>query len=62
MSAFIFKGRGAPEIDILEAMSGNEKLINTPINKPYLSTSFQVAPAIENYRPVGAEQPALDLW
>jgi beta-glucanase (GH16 family) len=36
------QGRGAPEVDILEAMPGREKLINTPVNKPYFSTSLQV--------------------
>lgn len=57
------QGRGAPEIDIFEAMSGNEKLINTPIHRPYLSTSYQVAPAIQNYRPMTAQQPdAPELW
>lgn len=36
------QGRGAPEIDILEAMPGKQKLINTPINRPYYSASLQV--------------------
>ena len=36
-------GRGAPEIDILEAMMGDKgKLPNTPIQRPYFSSSFQV--------------------
>ena len=36
-------GRGAPEIDILEAMGGEKgKLPNTPIQRPYFSTSYQV--------------------
>lgn len=36
-------GRGAPEIDILEAMAGEKgKLPNTPIQRPYFSSSFQV--------------------
>eukprot|EP01035_Chromulina_nebulosa_P018226 gene18226-23895_t len=56
------QGRGAPEIDILEVMPGKEKLINTPISKPYLSTSLQVAPGIQDYRPVSAELPAYELW
>lgn len=56
------QGRGAPEIDIFEVMPGNEKLINTPINKPYLSTSLQIAPAIQNYRPVDAQVPVLEQW
>lgn len=37
------QGRGAPEIDILEAMPGKEKLQNTPINRPYYSASLQVS-------------------
>eukprot|EP01041_Mallomonas_annulata_P010296 gene10296-21494_t len=45
------QGRGAPEIDILEAMPGKEKLIGTPVNKPYYSASLQVAPSVPNYRP-----------
>lgn len=36
-------GRGAPEIDILEVMGGEKgKLPNTPIQRPYFSSSFQV--------------------
>lgn len=36
------QGRGAPEVDILEGMPGKEVLVNTPINKPYYSLSYQV--------------------
>ena len=36
------KGRGAPEIDILEAMGGREPLPSTTVGKPYFSTSLQV--------------------
>lgn len=37
-------GRGAPEIDILETMGGERgPLPNTPIEKPYFSTSLQVS-------------------
>ncbi len=36
-------GRGAPEIDILEAMMGEAgPLPNTPIERPYFSSSLQV--------------------
>ena len=56
------QGRGAPEIDILEAMPGKENLINTPINKPYFSTSLQVAPGYPDFRPNVAEVPPKDLW
>ena len=38
------KGRGAPEIDLLEAMPGKGELKNTPIDRPYFSTSLQIAP------------------
>jgi beta-glucan synthesis-associated protein KRE6 len=45
------QGRGAPEIDLLEAMSGTgEPLPGTNVTrKPYFSTSFQVAPSIQTY-------------
>jgi len=57
-----FKGRGAPEIDILEAMPGKEELINTPINKPYFSASLQVSPGIPENRPETAQKPDLNYW
>ena len=44
-----YQGRGAPEIDILESMSGDEKLINTKIHRPYFSTSLQIAPGMYAY-------------
>ena len=56
------KGRGAPEIDILEAMSGSEKLINTKIHRPYFSTSLQVAPGIQDFRPDVAQVPPKGMW
>lgn len=39
-----FRGRGSPEIDIIESMQGNrdEKLPNTFIRRPYQSASLQV--------------------
>ena len=40
------QGRGAPEIDILESMSGDEQLIHTTVHRPYFSTSLQIAPGI----------------
>ena len=55
------KGRGAPEIDILEAMPGKEKLIHTPVNKPYYSASLQVAPALK-YRPTTSFPPDMEQW
>jgi hypothetical protein len=57
-----FQGRGAPEIDIIEAMAGQEKLPNTLRHKPYYSASLQIAPAIENYRPINAEEPAAGMY
>jgi beta-glucanase (GH16 family) len=57
------QGRGAPEIDILEAMAGDEKdLPNTPISKPYYSASLQIAPGYEDYRPNNAERPQSGMW
>jgi len=53
-----FTGRGAPEIDVLEAMQGEPgKLPNTFIQRPYQSTSFQVAPGVEIDRPVLGHRP-----
>ncbi len=57
-----FQGRGAPEIDILEAMGGRGKLINTPVHKPYFSASLQISPGNQNYRPNPTEEPVYDLW
>ena len=48
-----YVGRGAPEIDVIEAMQGmKEKLPSTNITRPYQSCSLQVAPGIEHDRPV----------
>ena len=39
-----FRGRGAPEIDLIEAMQGEaDPMQSTSITKPYQSCSFQVA-------------------
>jgi hypothetical protein len=57
------QGRGAPEIDILEAMAGREQLVNTPINRPYYSASLQVSPGIEHNRPITGNAPQHgDKW
>jgi len=56
------QGRGAPEIDILEAMPGLEKLERTPINKPYLSSSLQVSPGLEDPRPLLGFPPPEGKW
>lgn len=51
-------GRGSPEIDILEAMMGSsEKLPNTNVTRPYFSTSLQIAPGVENNRPILGKLP-----
>jgi len=51
-------GRGAPEIDVIEAMQGEvEKLPNTNITRPYQSCSLQVAPGIEHNRPELGHRP-----
>ncbi|GKY95287.1 hypothetical protein MPSEU_000490600 [Mayamaea pseudoterrestris] len=58
-----FQGRGAPEIDIIEAMQGDaSELPNTFIKRPYQSTSLQVAPGIENDRPVLGHRPHNNSW
>ena len=56
-------GRGAPEIDILEAMGGEPgPLPNTPIQRPYFSSSLQVAPGVNKDRPVLMQQPKPGHW
>eukprot|EP00536_Pseudo-nitzschia_multiseries_P015702 jgi/Psemu1/247059/estExt_Genewise1.C_9340014 len=58
-----FRGRGAPEIDVIEAMQGDsEKLPSTTITKPYQSASYQVAPGIERDRPVLGLKPKQGHW
>lgn len=57
------RGRGAPEIDLLEAMQGDSmKLPNTPIRRPYGSMSLQIAPGLENDRPILGHQPKKGHW
>lgn len=52
------RGRGSPEIDILEAMMGSdEKLPSTNVTRPYFSTSLQIAPGLEGGRPVLGKLP-----
>jgi hypothetical protein len=53
-----YRGRGSPEIDIIESMQGEGgKLPNTFIERPYQSTSLQVAPGIEVDRPALGHRP-----
>mmetsp|Transcript_27779 Transcript_27779/g.39749 ORF Transcript_27779/g.39749 Transcript_27779/m.39749 type:complete len:634 (+) Transcript_27779:185-2086(+) len=58
-----YMGRGAPEIDVLEAMGGAPgKLPHTPIQRPYFSTSLQIAPGIRNNRPQVGNLPPEGHW
>lgn len=53
-----YRGRGSPEIDIIEAMQGDPaKLPNTFIRRPYQSCSLQIAPGIDMNRPVLGHRP-----
>lgn len=53
-----YTGRGSPEIDILETMQGDSgPLPSTFVQKPYQSTSLQVAPGVEVNRPVLGLKP-----
>lgn len=53
-----FRGRGSPEIDIIESMQGEKgKLPNTFIQRPYQSASLQIAPGIEVDRPQLGHRP-----
>jgi len=56
-----FEGRGAPEIDILEAMPGDETL-GYGLRKPYYSASYQVAPGKQTDRPVEGKRPNKGQW
>ena len=58
-----YEGRGSPEIDILEAMGGESgPLPNTHVQRPYFSSSLQVAPGISNYRPHLGSLPREGFW
>lgn len=58
-----FEGRGAPEIDLLEAMGGPPgKLPNTHIQRPYFSSSLQVAPGVSHHRPEVGSLPNKGYW
>ena len=49
-------GRGAPEIDVLEVMPGDEALA-WGMKKPYVSTSLQLGPGITAARPDNGNMP-----
>mmetsp|Transcript_2709 Transcript_2709/g.8182 ORF Transcript_2709/g.8182 Transcript_2709/m.8182 type:complete len:616 (+) Transcript_2709:101-1948(+) len=55
------QGRGAPEIDILEAMPG-EGILPWGITKPYFSTSLQIAPGKTVKRPNNGDKPQHGTW
>ncbi|GAX26071.1 hypothetical protein FisN_4Hh425 [Fistulifera solaris] len=58
-----YTGRGAPEIDIIEAMQGEAgKLPSTYIQRPYQSTSLQIAPGVEIDRPILGKRPHEGHW
>ncbi|KAG5179401.1 beta-1,6-glucan active enzyme, family GH16 [Tribonema minus] len=57
-----FTGRGAPEIDVLEAMPGRDPYSEFVVGKPYISTSFQVSPGTERKRPVLGKFPQPGMW
>mmetsp|Transcript_28752 Transcript_28752/g.92578 ORF Transcript_28752/g.92578 Transcript_28752/m.92578 type:complete len:619 (-) Transcript_28752:98-1954(-) len=55
------QGRGAPEIDILEAMPGSG-VLPWGITKPYFSTSLQIAPGKTVKRPNNGDRPRPGSW
>lgn len=58
-----YRGRGAPEIDLIEAMQGDsDKMQSTTITKPYQSCSYQVAPGTDRDRPILGELPRQGHW
>lgn len=58
-----FRGRGAPEIDLIEAMQGDaEQLPSTTITRPYQSASLQISPGIERDRPILGKKPKQGHW
>ena len=57
------EGRGAPEVDILEAMPGDAQMVPSNIWKPYFSTSLQVAPGLDTpTRPQKGGYPMTGSW
>jgi len=58
-----YVGRGAPEIDLLEAMPGYLKQTPTGIYQPYFSSSLQIAPGIDSPgRPQKGGYPRKGSW
>jgi len=56
-----FTGRGAPEIDLLEAMPGKGTMAYG-LKKPYFSASYQVAPGKPKNRPTEGKMPDPGQW
>lgn len=57
------KGRGAPEIDLIEGMGGEvKKLPHSKITTPYVSSSLQVSPGVRDGRPVLGDKPVKGMW
>ena len=56
-----YTGRGAPEIDLLEAMPGKGTM-NYHLEKPYFSASYQVAPGKAHNRPIEGKRPEKGQW
>lgn len=57
------QGRGAPEIDIMEAMPGWGDAKPSDIKKPYFSASLQVSPGIDSKtRPKKGDFPIKGKW
>ena len=56
-----YTGRGAPEIDLLEAMPGTGTM-NYGLKKPYFSASYQVAPGKPHDRPIEGKRPQPGQW
>jgi len=57
------EGRGAPEIDLLEGMGGDPgEIPGTSVERPYVSSSLQVAPGLAKDRPVLMHQPKAGHW
>lgn len=61
------QGRGAVEIDLLEVMPGpGGQIKGTPIRKPYVSTSLQIAPGVPEVRgrrpKLGQASTRSDTW
>lgn len=58
-----FRGRGSPEIDILETMQGDKgELPHTIIQRPYQSLSLQIAPGLLDGRPHMGQRPKQEHW